>query len=265
MSSPPPALAPALRAVSGWLLVASCLAAWEWAARGGSAAGAVLPPLSEVLRSLYDLTVSLELPREALASLFRVLAGFALGCAVGYPVGFASGLWPRLGRALSPLIEFLRPMPSVALIPLGILFLGLGDRLNVAVIAFASSWPVLVATRDALSDIDPVLRDTARTLGRSRPAVVLGVLIPATFPRVAVGLRIGLGIAVAVVVVSEMIVSQSGLGSFIMTASLANRAPDMYAGIVAVGLFGYGLNAALARLLDRLTFWRRGFSHGGGS
>lgn len=105
-------------------------------------------------------------------------------------------------------------MPSVALIPIGILFLGMGDALNVAIIGWACSWPVFISTMDGVRSTDHILINTARTFGLNRMGIIRKVIIPSALPFVFTGLRVGLGIAVAVVVITEMVASGSGLGFF---------------------------------------------------
>jgi NitT/TauT family transport system permease protein len=249
--------APALSRLSGYVLLAALFLLWELLARKGWVDANYLPPVSDILESLYELTASLEIVRHTGITLRRVLLGFALGGAAGYCLGFACGYRRRLHSVLELTIEFLRPMPSVALIPICILFLGMGDALNVAIIAWACSWPVFINTMDGVRSVDPVLLDTARTYGHSRRSMVRKVVVPATLPQALTGLRVGLGIAVAVVVITEMVASGSGLGAFILSTSLSYRVPQMYAGIVVIGVFGYALNRAFLAAEARAVSWHQ--------
>ncbi len=250
------------RRAPGYMLLACCFALWELFTRIGWIDPNLLPPVSDVIESLYELTVNLEIIRHLGVTLRRVLLGYALGGAVGYGLGFACGCWPRLYALLEFTVEYLRPMPSVALIPIALLFLGMGDALNIAIIAWACSWPVFINTMDGVASVDPVLVRTGRTFGLGRAALQRKVLGPASLPAAFTGLRIGLGIAVAVVVITEMSASSDGLGAFILAASLNYHVAQMYAGIVVVGLFGYVLNRCFVWLESRILCWNIGRCRG---
>ncbi|WP_428563233.1 MAG: ABC transporter permease [Solidesulfovibrio sp. DCME] len=244
----------------GYFLLALLLLVWEAAARSGWIGPDLLPPASAVGGELWRLAVSGELWRQGGATLGRVLAGFAVGGALGAALGFCCGVFPGLGRAVRVTAEFLRPIPSVALIPVGILLLGIGFGLCLAIAAFACAWPAYVAALAGAGAAGTELRDTARVYGFTPGETVRLVRLPAAMPQVLSGLRIALAVAVAVTVTTEMAASPSGLGSFILECSLARRPEGMYAGIVAVGLLGFGVNACFLALRGRLLRWlpRRG-------
>ncbi|EHJ48406.1 binding-protein-dependent transport systems inner membrane component [Solidesulfovibrio carbinoliphilus subsp. oakridgensis] len=244
-----------LLAAGGILLLCLLLATWELTSRFRLIRPDLLPPVSEVLVELGRLAVSGELARQGLATLLRVLGGFAAGGVFGVAFGFACGVWPGLGRASRLTVEFLRPMPSVALIPIGILFLGLGFGLCVAVAGFACAWPAYVAALAGSGAAGAELRATARVYGLTRGETIVYVLAPAAAPQVMAGLRVALAVAVAVTVTTEMAASPDGLGSFILESSLSRRPEAMYAGIVAVGLLGFLLNAAFVAARRRLLRW----------
>ncbi len=242
-------------ALLGYLLLAVLLAAWEAAARLGALPTDLLPPASAVLGELWRLALSGELWRQGGATLGRSLAGFAVGGLLGSGLGFCCGAFPGFGRACRVTVEFLRPMPSVALVPIGILFLGLGFGLCVAVAGFACAWPAYVAALAGAGAAGPQLRDTARVYGLSAGETLFFVRLPAAAPQVLSGLRVALAVAVAVTVTTEMAASPNGLGSFILESSLARRPEAMYAGIAAVGLLGWGLGAGFTVLRDRALGW----------
>ena len=214
-----------------------------------------MPPVSAIGLELWRLLVSGELVGQIGLTAGRALAGFALGGLCGGLLGFACGVFPGFGRAMRVTVEFVRPLPSVALIPIGILFLGLGFGLCAAVAGFACAWPAYVAALAGAGAAGPELRDTARVYGLGRLERMVFVRAPAALPQVMAGLRTGLAVAVAVAVTTEMAAAPSGLGSFILESSLAGRPERMYAGIVAVGLLGAGLNAAFVALRRRVLAW----------
>ncbi len=248
--------------VDGYALLMTVFICWEIASRRGWVDPNYLPPVTRILHALYELTSSFEIIGHALVSLKRVLLGYIMGSFIGYVIGFACGYHRQIYRTLEFTLEFLRPMPSAALIPIGILFLGMGDALNAAIIGWACAWPTFVNTMDGVRSVDGLLKNTARTLGMGRARIIRRVVIPAAMPHVFTGLRIGLGIAVAVVVITEMAASADGLGAFIFNASISYRVPEMFAGIIVVGIFGYALNVLFLTAEKRVLKWRRGGDRG---
>ena len=234
-SSPPAA---------GGIFLILLLLLWESLSRLAILPPDAVPPVSAVLAELGRLLASGELVGQVGLTAGRAVAGFAVGGGCGVVLGFACGVFPGFGRAMRVTVEFLRPMPSVALIPIGILFLGLGFGLCVAVAGFACAWPAYVAALAGADAAGAELRDTARVYGLGRFERIVFVRAPAALPQVMAGLRTGLAVAVAVAVTTEMAAAPDGLGSFILESSLAGRPERLYAGIVAVGLLGAGLNAA---------------------
>jgi len=247
----------------GFALIVILLGLWEILSQLAWVDPNYLPPVSIIALRLYELVKSLEIVHHLITTLKRVLLGYMLGASVGYVLGFFCGYIPRIYHVFELTIEFLRPMPSVALIPIGILFLGMGDALNVAIIGWASSWPVFINTMDGVRSTDHILVNTARTFGLNRFGIIRKVIIPSALPFVFTGLRVGLGIAVAVVVITEMVASGSGLGFFIITTSISFRIPEMYAGIIIIGLFGYILNRVFLEINRKVLRWQKGFLSAG--
>lgn len=248
---------------SGFILIVLLLGLWEVLSRLTWVDPNYLPPVSTIVLSMYELVESLEIVRHLLITLKRVIMGYLLGASVGYLLGFICGYLPRIYSLMELTIEYLRPMPSIALIPIGILFLGMGDALNVVIIGWACSWPVFVNTMDGVRSTDHVLINTAYTFGLNQWQIIRKVIIPSSLPFVFTGLRVGLGIAVAVVVITEMVASGSGLGFFIITTSISFRVPEMFAGIITIGLFGYVLNQSFLFIDRRALGWQKGFLSAG--
>ncbi|NDY55464.1 ABC transporter permease [Desulfovibrio sulfodismutans] len=242
--------------LAGRLLPLFLLAAWEALCRTGVIDSRFVPAPSAILACLAAPGTAGDMLGQMGLTLRRTLLGFALGGAAGLCLGLACGALRRLDETLSPLIELLRPVPSVAVIPVAILFLGLGDALNVAVTAFACSWPVFVAGRDAVRAVEPLRLDTARLCGLTRGRRFLAVILPASLPGAVTGLRTALGIAVAVAVGSEMAASSDGLGHLAMAASFSRQQALAFAAVLAMGLVGgacaFGFSSLL-RLAGR--FW----------
>jgi NitT/TauT family transport system permease protein len=240
---------------SGLLFIFLLVLVWELSARWGVLPAEAVPPPSRLAGAFIALVRSGEILDQLGRTAGRAVAGFVAGGLAGSLLGFACGVFPGFGRAVGTTAEFLRPMPSVALIPIGILFLGLGFGLCVAVAGFACCWPAYVAALAGAGAAGAELRDTARAYGLGRLESIVFVLAPAALPQVAAGLRTGLGVAVAVTVTTEMAAAPDGLGSFILEASMAGQPARMYAGIVAVGLLGAGLNVVFNLARQRALGW----------
>jgi ABC-type nitrate/sulfonate/bicarbonate transport system permease component len=178
-----------------------------------------------------------------------------IASAVAIPLGIVVGSAPLLYRALRVLIEFLRPIPSVALIPLAILVYGTGMQSKVFLIVFASFWPLLVQTLYGVQDVDPVAQDTARSFGSPRSQRLLRVTLPSSVPYIATGLRLASTTALILAVTAELVIGSPGLGREINLAQSAGAADQMYALIIVTGLLGWGLNALFGRGERRVLHW----------
>jgi ABC-type nitrate/sulfonate/bicarbonate transport system permease component len=244
-----------MRRLSGFVLVGALLALWEASARLGWVVSDNWPPLSVVLHAGLAEAATGELPARLLGTLWRALAGFALGSLLGVAVGFALAGSRLAARTLGPLIELLRPIPVPAIIPPLILFLGIDDGMKLAVIALAAFFPAALATAEGARGVDATLRDLARTFRLPRANVFAAVLLPAALPFIMAGLRIGLALALVVAVVAEMIAGDAGLGHHLVLMQFAVRAPEMYATILLLAASGYALNRAFLAVERRVLFW----------
>ena len=240
---------------SGLAAVVLCLLVWELGARAHPAFQAYFPPASRVLGAVVELVISGEIVGDTVRTLSRYARGYALAAVVAVAVGVVLGASPFAYSLFDVLIEFLRPMPSVATIPVAILFLGVGDSMKVAVAAYGTAWPILLNTVDGVRSIDRTLIDTGRTLGLSRTQILTKIALPAALPYVVTGLRISLPIALIAVTASEMIAGGNGLGFFILDEQRAFKVENMYAGIVLVSLLGYLLNRGFRLLETRGLVW----------
>jgi len=187
------------------------------------------------------------------------LHGWALGlgiaAALAIPLGIVIGSSPLLYRSLRFVIEFLRPIPSVALIPLAILVYGTGLESKVFLAAFASFWPLLVQTLYGVRDVDPVATDTARSFGFGRLARLWRITLPSALPYVATGVRISSSVALILTVTAELVIGSEGLGRSINVARSGGAVELMYALIVATGILGWLLNVVVAGAERRVLRW----------
>lgn len=244
----------------GVLLVLALLLAWELAAQTGAVNPNFLPPVTRVLTAGIVSFASGEMPGHILTTLRSYVQGFLLAAVVGVVLGLLMGLFSPIRGTLATTVELLRPMPSVAIIPIAIVLFGLDDPMKRFVIMYAALWPVLINTLYGVLSVDPLLIDTARTFRLGRPATAWKVIVPAASPYIATGLRVSSGIALILAVTAEMVASRNGLGYFVMDAQLSYRIPDMYVGIVTIGLLGYALHRAFVMVEERVMAWHRGLT-----
>jgi len=236
---------------------------WEAAGRGGWVHKLLFPPASAILSTFWDLLLSGEILRQLGVSLWRAAMGYALAAVVAVALGVAMGYWRRIYEACEILIELLRAVPPPAVIPLAMVFLGIGDALKVFIIFFACFFPILINTIDGVRGADPVLIRTARTFGLSRLQTVWKVILPVAGPSIMTGLRIATAIALILTVISEMIGATSGIGYFILGSQRTLNITQMYAGILMLALTGYAINRAFLMVDARLMAWHKGLTRRG--
>jgi len=198
-----------------------------------------------------------DLGLHFLASLWRVVASTALAVALAVPAGLVLGQSERLNRVFTPLLYLLLPIPKVVLIPVILLFLGVGDLPKIVIIFLILFFQILVLVRDQAAGIRPELVHSVRSLGAGRRALFRFVYLPASLPAILTALRQSVGTAVAVLYVAELFATQRGLGYYIFLAgSTLFDYPKMYAGVVAMSLLGLGLYFAVDALHRRLCPWQ---------
>jgi ABC-type nitrate/sulfonate/bicarbonate transport system permease component len=189
----------------------------------------------------------------------NTLQGWALGlgiaAALAVPLGILVGSSPLLYQAVRFVIEFLRPIPSVALVPLAVLIYGVGLESKVFLAAFASFWPLFVQTLYGVRDVDPVATDTARSFGLGRFERLWRIKLPSAVPYIATGVRISSAVALILAVTAEIVIGSAGLGREINVARSSGAIELMYALIITTGLLGWGLNVLTTRAERRVLHW----------
>jgi ABC-type nitrate/sulfonate/bicarbonate transport system permease component len=233
----------------GLIVPAAVLLLWEalWHLPGQRLESLSHP--AEVAWAFFALSREGTLLRATLETLQAALAGFALAAALGMVLGVVLGLAPRLERIVSPSIDALRPVPSVALIPIALMLFGFGVQMEASVIAFASVWPILLVTIAAVRGIEPRLLEVARVLQMPMLDRMRKIVLPAALARIAVGLRLALAIALVVAVTVEIVINPRGLGHAMMSAQQALRFDEMYAQLLWIGVVGWAVSALAQRLL----------------
>jgi NitT/TauT family transport system permease protein len=240
--------------IAGWLFVVLVTLLVEAGVRAFDYETSVATP-SSTLRALVDELWSGSLSGELEDTLSAYFQGLALAILMGVAAGVLIGSSRTLLDASSVVIEFLRPIPAVALIPLAILFFGLGVPAIRFVVAYAAAWPILINTLYGVRGVDRMLHDVARTSGVGRTGRLFRVTLPAALPSIATGIRVSAAIALLVCVTAEFVIGLGGVGSYMERQQIANRLPELYAAVVLVGLVGYLVNVGLRSLQRRTLFW----------
>ena len=242
----------------GWIVFALVLLIWEFGSRNNPALQSYLPPVSRILSSLGELILSGRIVSHLMITVSRFLQGYLLAASIAVILGTVLGYFRLAHSLFEAVIEFLRPMPSVAIIPVAVLLLGISDAMIVAVTVYASIWPVLINTIDGVRHLERTLIDTGRTFGLNRRQILWLVVLPAAAPYILTGLRISLSIALILVTTAEMIAGSKGLGFFILDQERSMNSGNMYAGVILVSVLGYLLNRLFVLCEGWAMNWRRG-------
>jgi ABC-type nitrate/sulfonate/bicarbonate transport system permease component len=238
--------------IPGAVLLFLLLLLWEASVQLKWVVTPTWPAVSTVFETFWQSCVDGTYLQVFGSSLRRLAIGYVIAtvCAVG--IGLAMGVWRRMYLLFEPLVELLRPIPSPAYLPMAILFLGIDDGMKVFMVAFASFFPILLNTVAGVRSVDPVLVDTGRTFGLKRAQIIGRIVVPAAASYILTGMRISLAIALIVTVIAEMVAGNSGIGFYILNAQRSFLVPEMYAGVIALALLGFGLNKGFVAL-ERLA------------
>lgn len=230
-----------------------------WFLSSGSTA-IYYPSLETILTALRDVWFWDRFTSDALPSLWHLGLGYTIGTGAAVMIGIPLGLMPRTARALAPLLETMRAVPAIALIPAALLILGLGGTMQVVVIAAGALWPVLLNTIDGVRAIDPTVKDVAGSYRLGRREQLFRLILPAASPQIVAGMRTAVSISVVTVVVSEIIGATNGIGFQLLAAQRAFDLPGMWAAMVLLGLLGYLLNVAFGLLERSVLGWHIGMT-----
>jgi ABC-type nitrate/sulfonate/bicarbonate transport system permease component len=217
----------------------------------------LMPGPLDVLRTGVELTKSGELQNDILASMSRVLQGFAIAAFLGVGLGMAVGRSRLLENLIDPMLELLRPIPPLAFLPMMVLWFGIGEASKIAFIAYAAFFPIFTTTLEGIKYVDPLLLRAASSLGASQRDLFRYVVLPAAMPGIITGLRLGFGLSFFVIVAAEFIASDSGLGYLINDARTFFLVSQMLLGAAVIGLIGFIFNRLLRLLEARLLRWRK--------
>lgn len=231
--------------IKAWLLPVGAIVVLELWARASHIQSDALAPPSAIAMALVEAFGDgsiLTATRDTLAS---AVAGLLIGSAVGLAFGIALALVRPFDRLMEVTIEALRPIPSIALLPIALIALGFGYRMEIVIVSFGCLWPMLILSRAAVRSIEPRLIEVSRALRLSPGDRVRKIIVPAALPRIFLAFRLAAGIALIVAVTVEIAINPIGLGAAIMTAQQALRPDLMLAYLLWIGLIGYALNTGL--------------------
>lgn len=243
------------RAARGAAGLVVFLLALEALGRSGVVSRTDLPPSSDILARAVTLLGDPRFLGSVGATLQAWFFGLLIATAVGVPLGVLLGSVPGVNAAAGAIVEFLRPIPSVALIPLAVLLFGTDLGSTLVLVVYASFWQVLVQVLHGVVDVDPVADDTARSYRLSRWSRIRYVTWPSALPYVLTGLRLGAAVALILAVTAELVIGSPGLGQQIAVAQSSNAVPLVYALVIATGGLGVAVNVAVRALERAALAW----------
>jgi sulfonate transport system permease protein len=267
MASPAPSGRPRrwARPALGLLLPVGLGLAWEIVVWLGLSNGRLMPPPTKLFATISELARSGELTRHIVATLTRVAAGFGLGVISGTVLGAISGYWSLARRLLDPTVQALRAIPSIAWIPLFILWLGIFETSKIVLIAAGVFFPVYLGVMGAILSVDRKIVEVGRTFRLSGPAMIRRILLPAVLPAYVVALRVGLGLGWMFVVAAEFMGASEGLGYLLIDGQQLGKPAQILAAIVIFAILGKTTDWLIEIGTAPLLRWQDAFGRQGGA
>lgn len=245
-----------------WVVFAVAVALWQLAT--AAAENPFFPTPLTIGESMVDLWLSGPASQlflteavgtDIVPSVLRLLAGWALAGVIGVTFGLVLGRAEKAYDYLSPTLNFLRSIPPPAMLPVFMVLFPLGPPMQLATIVFGIVWPILLNTIDGAHTLDETVVETTRSMRLSRPRFLVSVVLPAALPKIFAGLRVSLSLALILMVISELVGTSDGIGRQMILAQRNYDLPEMWAGIVLLGILGYVLNALLLAVQNRVIGW----------
>ncbi len=244
----------------GVLTIFALLAAWQIGSTLEVIHPVYIPRITIIGQALYDVSVSGELLEHYRISLFRMVVGYGLSAFLGIVCGLIIGYSKIVFNLTEPVIEFCRPTPVSAIIPIVILLLGIGNEMKIFIVAWASFWPILVNTIDGVRGVDRILVETAKIFGATRWELFKRVILQAASPHIVTGMRVSIAISLIVTVIAEMLAGNNGIGFFVLDAERTFRIPEMYAGVFSMAIVGYSVNRVFVFIESIVMAWHKGLT-----
>lgn len=243
----------------GWvsaLAMIAVLALWEAVCRTGLVSSLFLPSPSEIICSLWEMTLTGEIANNLAASLKRIIAGFLLGSLAGLLFGLLTGASALGDKVGTPLIQALYPIPKIALLPLFILWLGIGELSKITIIALGVFFPVAMNTYSGVRNVDALLIKVAVSFNAGRWLTLKSVVLPGALPMIFAGLRLAAGTSLLLLVAAEMIAAREGIGALILHYGDLMITDKLMAGVIVLSLLGLIFHATLQWLEKRAIPWK---------
>jgi ABC-type nitrate/sulfonate/bicarbonate transport system permease component len=244
------------RFLLGVISIAGTVCLWQLVSAMGWINQVLMPSPMEVIRSFISSISDGSLLENIVASFTRVVEGFLLAVIVAVPLGIAMGMSRVVFGLFDPLLELLRPIPPIAVIPLTILWFGIGELSKALLIAYGAFFPILVNTMAGFREVERVHVHAAQALGANRYHIFRDVVLRSALPFIIVGARLGMGMAFIILVAAELIASSAGLGFMINDARYNFRTDQMFVGMACIGVLGFMLNMVLLKIESRLVKWK---------
>lgn len=238
------------------LIIPVCIIAfWLYKGYAGQINQALLPTLPKILQTAWKLVISGSLWDDIAVSFGRVFRGYIVGALAGIVLGALMGLYKPIYNILNSVVSILRPIPMMALIPLFILWLGIGENCKTALIAVGTFWSVLLNTIHGVQSVDPKLLEVTTVLEKKRSIVLTQVYLPAALPAMITGLRLGMGVAWSCVVAAEMMAASKGLGYMLMFARELSQPDKLMVGVFVIGIIGLLIDKGILALQRKILWW----------
>lgn len=242
--------------IQRWAAILIFITLWELAPRAGLLDATFVPPFSEIALRLLRGLLTGELVRHLVISLSRSIGGFTLALCVGVPLGFALGWFQKFERYADPLIQLIRQIPALALLPLFIMLLGVGELSKLVIIFYGAQWSIQLNTVSGVKNVDPLLIKLARSLGLRRLDLFRKIILPSALPTIFTGLRLAATRSILIIVAAEMMGAKTGLGYVLRNSEYSYDVVTMYSAIMLLALIGLSTNYLLVALEDRFTGWK---------
>ena len=244
--------APRDRWSTGAVTLLTIIAFWQWGASAGFISTLFLPSPVTIARTLWRLTVTGELWKHLSASLARLVTGWIIGTVSGVATGLAAGLWPAARSPIAAVVAALFPIPKIALVPLFIIWFGIGEGSKIATLSLGVFFPTVIATMGGVDNVPRGLIRMGQSFGLSTLTVIRAIVLPSAAPAILSGFRVTASIAIVLLVAAEMIGAERGIGAFVLSAGNLYDTDALMAGIVVLSVLGLtvsGLIGAVERVL----------------
>lgn len=239
------------------IVIVVLLGIWELIPRLGFVDAVFFPPFSQVAVAWWEMVITGELWTHFQASIVRSALGFLIAILIAVPLGLLIGWYPLARELLNPVLEIFRNTAALALLPVFILLLGIGELSKVSIIVFACVWPILLNTIAAVRDVDPLYIKSAKSMNLDDFQLFRKVILPASVPTIFTGIRMAGAGAILVLIAAEMIGAKAGLGYLITVTQFNFEIPKMYAGIITIALVGLAINQGLLALEKQFSKWKQ--------